>query len=1025
MQGYENEGSTVAQRVSQFNKLSNNNSITSGTPSPSPSDSSERRKGSFLSPSATSSFSTPSPSDPASTKRTQGGGGSFLSPSSTPVRASTQTHKSKSSLALSSPNNAPHFPSSCASPSHNRMDVKPKSTTLVQAKFSVIKAQFQSAPNLKTFQTPSPRDPSSPDWYTPSTFNYAPQQVPPSHNTSTLAAEPSTPSFQHSNIYVGTTYPATHFRSADNDTGIHDTGIPPQEFGNVPYYPHASTYSHPTPSSAYAPPYPQSYTAPHFSPPPFSHSYSTPALPGYSPTFSYPSVYSPPPDYTSPTPVPPPNPAYPPSTHPPTTAYSLDAPIYPPATTYSPTPASAYPPPYPPSAYLPSTAYSPTPIYPPSTAYPLTPSYPPTTCGPPASYGSPPPLSCDPPPTPYNPPTSYSTITALTYEAPAPSTVLPQVAPLGPPLYDNVDILGSEMLRDQFSTKYYTNYIISITTSDDKVHTHHKRFREFVDLEATLVRQFPYMKDTFKVQLPPKKIIASSLSPKVIAERRALLAKYLLQLRDIPGVSSCTDLRNFFSWETPNITEQYVLSKDIAYSLKLLSGWFGSVRLRNYAVARIALADDSEFGTYLLQLVQALRYEAEDPASHLPALLISRAIHNPILANYFHWHLNVEKEDTKFPIFTRTNEQFKSQLHNTKTKEGLELLKMFMAQASLINFLSSTGIYLSSQNVLRQKKVEMLREMLGPTGKFSNQTSFPPVRFPLDPSVLVHGLHGTTATLFKSAMAPIFLEYTTVSNSKYPIIFKKGDDLRQDQLITKMIEIMDRLLQQDGIDLRLTPYKILATSKDEGFVEFVPSTTFAKALEESSNNLKYYFINKKPDSSKSYGFSATVMDNFVRSCAGYCVITYLLGIGDRHLDNVLLTDDGKLFHIDFGFILDENPPMKFAPPMKLCKEMIDMMGGTDCCHYNMFLDFSCAAYSILRRHADLIVNLFVLMIDSGLPALSRDRHGAISKLLGKFRLDLDDSSSSTHLKGLITESVNAILPQFVEQIHKWAQQRRN
>lgn len=68
------------------------------------------------------------------------------------------------------------------------------------------------------------------------------------------------------------------------------------------------------------------------------------------------------------------------------------------------------------------------------------------------------------------------------------------------------------------------------------------------------------------------------------------------------------------------------------------------------------------------------------------------------------------------------------------------------------------------------------------------------------------------------------------------------------------------------------------------------------------------------------------MDNYVKSTAGYCVVTYLLGVGDRHLENVLLSPNGLLIHIDFGFILGRDPK-PLPPPFKLVKEMVDAMGG--------------------------------------------------------------------------------------------------
>lgn len=113
--------------------------------------------------------------------------------------------------------------------------------------------------------------------------------------------------------------------------------------------------------------------------------------------------------------------------------------------------------------------------------------------------------------------------------------------------------------------------------------------------------------------------------------------------------------------------------------------------------------------------------------------------------------------------------------------------------------------------------------------------------------------------------------------------------------------------------------------------------------------------------------------------AGYSVLTYVLGVGDRHLDNLMLSPDGHFFHVDFGYILGRDPK-PFPPPVKVCREMVDAMGGPNSPHYSRFKSLCYTAFSILRKNANLILNLVALMVDANIQDIRLEPDKAVLKV---------------------------------------------
>ena len=466
----------------------------------------------------------------------------------------------------------------------------------------------------------------------------------------------------------------------------------------------------------------------------------------------------------------------------------------------------------------------------------------------------------------------------------------------------------------------------------------------------------------------------------------------------------------------------------------------GMKEVRKYAIEKLEEHTDDELNFILLQLVQAIRYEDISAAdisknklkSPLVTFLIERCCKNEILSSSFFWFIECESDINEQNNIRNNNDNISTTeiikiygLIRDKffedIKKNKKIFEIINNEVSFKAELVKISSLLSKIKSVENKKNE-LRNLIDVTEKFNIQEK--EYYLPINPELKVKGAISSKCTVFKSAKCPVKYSFNVTQDTKQnnhhednehiAIMFKYGDDLRQDQLILQMINYMDSLLKKIHLDYEFTIYKTLATSKSDGFVEFVPNSktiydiiktkTMREYYEELSNHNENE-LNKK-------------LESYINSCAGYCVVTYILGIGDRHLENLMIDKNGRLFHIDFGYILGKDPKPA-PPPIKLCQEMVEVMGGKGSSRYEEFKQKCVNAYWVLRENARVIVNMFYLMIDSGIPELNEIEN--LYKLHEKFVPGFSKQEASNSFLTNLEESVNALMPILMEKFHAWAQ----
>lgn len=417
-------------------------------------------------------------------------------------------------------------------------------------------------------------------------------------------------------------------------------------------------------------------------------------------------------------------------------------------------------------------------------------------------------------------------------------------------------------------------------------------------------------------------------------------------------------------------------------ALELLDFNYPDQYVREYAVSCLQDMSDDELSQYLLQLVQVLRYEPYYDCA-LTRFLLERAMGNRKIGHFLFWHLRSEIHMPAVSIqFALILEAYcrGSIPHIEVLKKQVEALSKLKSVNELIKLGNIKNARSKTKEAMLTKEAMMtcLRQS-GYTETLSDLNS------PLDPSVQLSGINVERCRYMDSKMKPLWIVYHNklLPGDSLGIIFKNGDDLRQDMLTLQILRLMDLLWKEANLDLRIVPYGCLATGDRAGLIEVVSSADTIANIQLTGSNVaaaaafnKDALLNWLKEKNSGDALERAI-EEFTLSCAGYCVATYVLGIGDRHSDNIMVRSTGQLFHIDFGHILG-NFKSKFGikrerVPFILTHDFIHVIqqgktGNTE--KFGSFRQYCEEAYLILRKNGNLFITLFALMLTAGLPELT-------------------------------------------------------
>lgn len=245
---------------------------------------------------------------------------------------------------------------------------------------------------------------------------------------------------------------------------------------------------------------------------------------------------------------------------------------------------------------------------------------------------------------------------------------------------------------------------------------------------------------------------------------------------------------------------------------------------------------------------------------------------------------------------------------------------------------------------------------------FNRKTS----HYTIGSNITIHRIDDRVKIL-SSMQKPRRLTIKGSDGGVYNILCKPHDDLRKDAKLMEVTTMIDKLLTKDEESelrkLNISTYAVVPLNETYGIIEWVDrcrtmrdiiltylaSTgnpidfSFCKKQLSDDKNLeekitgfnnvlaKYppvfrlWFLEEFPDPKSWYAARNT----FTRSCAVMSIVGHILGLGDRHGDNILMMEKtGGVLHVDFDCLFDKGTTLAVPErvPFRLTSNMVDAFG---------------------------------------------------------------------------------------------------